>query len=149
MKLIAYIAGVIILVVGLFLILRPTPTKAPEATTDFLLTEELVTYFSDQLEAPILEEVGQPIEGFTPTMISSRFPGLRLEDFDGAEAVQGRYEYQNGTLEFVFTTDEPPHSAADALTLEGMKTLLSNLAERSEVVVDSKSEIDDIVESLQ
>ena len=146
---IVYISIVIAVVVGAFLILRPTPTKAPEATTDFLLTEELVTYFSEELENPIIEEVGQPIEGFTPTMISSRYPGLRLEDFNGAEAVQGIYEYANGTLEFVFTADTPPHSAADALTLVGMKTFLSNLAERNEVIVDSRSEIDDLIEVLK
>ncbi len=146
---ILYIGIVIAVVLGAFFVLRPTPGNAPEATTDFLLTEELVTYFSEELEDPIIEEVGQPIEGFTPTMISSRYPGLRLEDFNGAEAVQGVYEYTNGTLEFVFTADTPPHSAADALTLDGMKTFLSNLAERNEVVVDSKSEIDDLIEKIQ
>ena len=149
MKPIAYVGIVVVVLAGAFFVLRPTPAPAPEATTSFLLTGELVAYFTESIEASIVEEVGRPREGFTPAIISSRYSGLLLEDFDGAAAVQGEYQYNNGTLEFVFTTDESPHSAADALTEEGMRTLLFNLGERFEMVVDSRSEIDDLVSALE
>jgi len=140
---------ILVVVVGLFLILRPKNTPNEVLTTDFLLSEELVQYFVDELEQPIIDQLSQPIEGFTPAIFASQYGGISLEDFDGAEALQGTYVYINGTLEFQFEEGEIPHSAADTLTQEGMKTFLSNLAERNEVIVDTESEIDSLLETLQ
>ena len=149
MKLATRIALVVIVVGGLFLILRPRPNENPNPSLDFLLTDELVTYFVDQLEEPVIEEVGQPIEGFTPVMLTSYYPELKLEDFAGAEALQGRYVYSSGRLEFVFEEEAIPHSAADTLTSQGMKTVLSNLGKRYDMVIDTEPEIDSLIESLQ
>ena len=149
MKPIVYVGIIAAVLVGAFFVLRPSPQVVPEPTTSFLLSDELVAYFTENIEASIVEEIGRPREGFTPAIISSRYAGLLLEDFHGAEAVQGEYQYNNGTLEFVFTTEESPHSAADALTEAGMRTLLANLGERFEIVVDSQAEIDDLMSAIE
>lgn len=149
MKLTSWIGIIVLVVVGAFFVLKPAPVADTQLTTDFLLSGELVSYFAEELEAPIVERLGQPIEGFTPAILTSEYKQLAPKDFDRAEALQGVYEYKGGTLEFVLGDTDVPHSAADTLTQEGMRTVLSNLGTRLGIVVDSKGEIDTIIESLR
>ena len=132
-----------------FFLLRSRNTRTPELSTRFLLNEDIVVYFSEAIEQPVIDGVGQPVEGFTPAMLTSYYSGLRLADFHQVEAVQGGYVYQDGSLEFVFNSDNPPHSSADAITGEGMRTLLFNIGNRFDIVVDSKSEVDQIIDYIR
>lgn len=138
----------ILLFLIVLFIFKPNRSKQ-EFSLSFLITEELVDYFMEEIEVSLPEEVTLPPEGFTPAILTNYYPSLLLEDFNGVTAVQGVYNYRNGTLEFTLGKDGVPHSAADSLSGEGMKTLLYNLAKRNEIILDTKSEIDDLIEKIQ
>ena len=102
------------------------------------------TEFAHGLETEVQTKLGQPIEGYEPVMFLQVFPGLIPEDFDGAEATIGHYTFTSGTLEHDLENAEMVHSAAPALTDDGMKTLYKNVAkrlEKNDVTYDGNTEL--------
>ena len=105
-------------------------------------------FFTSSIEEIYVQEVGQPIEGFEPGMYLSHFPGIRPSDFEGVIAEQGVYRVQDGEV-VLDENDEPQHSAGGAITSNGMKTLLLNIAVRTELPVATGSDVDDLLESIR
>lgn len=89
--------------------------------------------FQMALEQKVITEIGQPIEGFEPAMFMQVFPGLEASDFDGVEAAIGRYEYDGFELKHDLGEVEMIHSAAQAVTEDGIETLFTNVAYRLHV----------------
>ncbi|HLC96580.1 MAG TPA: eight-cysteine-cluster domain-containing protein [Candidatus Nanoarchaeia archaeon] len=110
---------------------------------------ELAPYFQQQMNTQSIEEIGQPIEGFEPEMYMQVYPGIKKSDFDGVKAELGTYYYQNGNLNFVLDDANPIHSAARAITLGGIMTLLNHVSERIMGGVNSKEDIDNLLFNLQ
>ena len=114
-----------------------------------LSLSELASYLQQQMNQYYIQEEGKPIEGFEPEMYIQVYPGIKKSDFDGVKAELGTYYYRNGNLNFVLDNANPIHTAARAITLEGIATLLNHLSERIMGGVNSKAEIDDLLFNLQ
>ncbi len=83
-------------------------------------------YSNEKLREGVIDRIGQPIEGFVPFMFMQAFSGLVLKDFDGADALLGEYEIVDKELTFIMNEGGPIHSAAEAISEEGMKTVFAN-----------------------
>lgn len=104
-------------------------SQLPESTSppvEALTSSE----FQDELEELVRIEIGQPIEGYEPEMFMQVLPGLLAEDFNGVEAQIGVYKYLNGELKHEIPQGVIVHSAASAITVKGVETLLVNIVER-------------------
>lgn len=110
--------------------------------------ERVGGFFTSTIQGIYIKEVGQPIEGFEPGILMSHFAGMFPEDFEGVAAEQGVYRLQDGEVMFE-ENDEPKHSAGGAITDDGMKTLLKNIAARTELPVSTGSEVEELIESLR
>jgi hypothetical protein len=108
--------------------------------------EHNVKAFQTTLEAKVVADVGQPIEGFMPGILLQEFSGLRESDFDEVDVMIGHFEYANGDLIHDLEGAEMIHSAADALTNEGYETLLENVAERLGVMMHDG--LDEVIEKI-
>jgi len=109
---------------------------------------ETVEVFRFTLEDEVRKKVGIPVEGFEPQMFLQVFPGLVETDFDGVEASIGGYVIENGRLEHKIDETKLIHSAAQAISREGYKTLLHNIAQRIEVDFTTDGTITDIIGAL-
>lgn len=105
-------------------------------------------YFIERFEAIAVERGGQPIEGFEPNMFLRVFSKLEARDFDGVEAAQGVYTFEEGALTFTQDTSVPEHSAARAITEEGMQTLLDAILENHSGSLQTEAGIDMFLNSL-
>lgn len=110
----------------------------------------LVTYFTVKLQERVVTIMFQPIEGFEPFMFMDVYPGLISEDFEGVKSLQGIYEIKDGNPEFRLTvrSGEPIHSAGQAISNEGMATLLGNVSKRLDISVDDEGSINSILNIL-
>ncbi|MDP2629560.1 MAG: carboxypeptidase-like regulatory domain-containing protein [Candidatus Harrisonbacteria bacterium] len=109
---------------------------------------ELAQYFALRMREEGVSRIGQPIEGFDAELWMRAFSQLRPEDFDGVDALQGEYEFEDGILEFKQSNTMPIHSAAQMISEEGMAELLHNLATRMEVKVESREDVELIISAL-
>jgi len=98
-------------------------------------TIDVQAYFNEKLREGVIDRIGQPIEGFVPFMFMQAFSGLVLKDFDGADALLGAYEIVNKELAFIMNEGGPIHSAAEAISEEGMKTVFANIQRRTNVLI--------------
>jgi len=120
-----------------------------ENDTDHIEDEEtLLSYFNESLEDEVVRLFGQPIEGFVPDMFLSAFPGMKIEDFGGVEALLGVYQIRDGQLVFIENESEYFHSAVWTITSDGMEILYDNILARLDTVVESKEDIDKLVNSI-
>jgi len=108
----------------------------------------VAAYFAEQMRVIGVEQIGQPIEGFDSFQYKRAFPGLEKEDFNEVEALQGVYAFTNGDLQFTQFTDGLIQSAAQAVSEEGMQTLLKNVARRLEIEVTDTVSIDTLVREI-
>ncbi len=121
-----------------------TSDPAPSVHTDPVLTDVFVY----TLEEEVQRKIGQPIEGYEPSMFLEVFPGLAETDFEGVEASIGFYTISQGRLVHELGTPELVHSAAGAVTRRGMETLLHNVASRLEIDLARDGTITDIMRAL-
>jgi hypothetical protein len=101
------------------------PLTAPEQT------------FKEALEHAVHSGQEEVVGGYTPDMLMSALPRLLPEDFSGASAVIGQYEYKDGQL--TYTNTEVVDGAADNLSDEGVRTLRNNVYRRLNLSPDKDS----------
>ncbi len=121
----------------------------PAANTgDSSISKEAVQEFTDQMRAGTIARVGQPIEGFEPTMFMQAFPGLTANDFNNVDALIGLYRYQNGEAVYDLNGEIETHSAARAISDEGMLTLLLNIADRLNYDLTGNETVADVLAAI-
>ncbi len=105
-------------------------------------TTDVQEYFNEKLREGVIDRIGQPIEGFVPFMFLRAFSGLVPNDFDGADALLGEYRIKEKELSFIVDEGGPIHSAAEAISEEGMKTVFANIQRRTNVLIITTDEVD-------
>jgi len=101
--------------------------------------------FASTLREAVDRERGQPTEGYTPRMFIAVFPGLVVTDFEGVESSIGKYVVVEGELVHVTPPGRPLHSAAAAVSNQGLATLLTNVAKRTQIDLTQDGTITDIM----
>lgn len=101
--------------------------------------------FNEKLREGVIKRIGQPIHGFMPSMFIEVFPGIVPKDFDGAGALLGKYKIVEKKLIFIMDEGGPIHSAAEALSKEGMKTVFSNIQRRTNVSITTADGVDSLL----
>ena len=105
-------------------------------------------YFSDKLFERGIEKLGaMPIEGFDPELYKGAFPGFVDSDFDNAEAIGGKWVFENNNLEWI-KEEEVITSADGTITEEGLAIVLDNLSKRLQIEVNSQLDVDRIIDVL-
>jgi len=122
-----------------------TRNNAPAATA---VDPDIVDVFQFTLQDEVRKKLGQPIEGYEPQMFLRVFPGLTETDFDGVKASIGRYVIEDGRLQHQMDNTGLVHSAAGAVTRVGMETLLTNVATRTGIDLQTDGTITDIMSVL-
>ena len=110
-----------------------------------LSTISVQEYFNEKLREGVIDRIGQPIEGFVPFMFMQAFSGLVLKDFDGADALLGEYKIVDKELAFIMNEGGPIHSAAEAVSEEGMKTVFANIQRRRNTLIATTDEVDGLL----
>jgi hypothetical protein len=113
-----------------------------------MVTDEVASIFGTRLMARGIELQGQPIEGFDSGLLIMAFPGLKGEDFDQVEALEGVYKFEDGELVFDRNTSQPMSSAERMVTEEGYRTLLVNISERLDKVPNDEQDVIEIIELI-
>ncbi len=108
-------------------------------------TIDVQEYFNEKLREGVIDRIGQPIEGFVPFMFLRAFSGLVPNDFDGADALLGEYKIMEKELAFIMDEGGPVHSAAEAISEEGMKTVFANIQRRTNVLITTTDEVDGLL----
>ncbi len=108
-------------------------------------TIDVREYFNEKLREGVIDRIGQPIEGFVPFMFMQAFSGLVLKDFDGADALLGEYKIVKKELAFIMDEGGPIHSAAEAVSAEGMTTVFANIQRRTNVLITTTDEVDGLL----
>ena len=100
---------------------------------DALLVQPQVgeaTDFTEKIKSYVVENIGQPIEGFSADIYLQAFPGLLEVDFNRVKTREGAYAYADGKLGFVRTRNDVSTSAEEAISKEGHQTLFENIRGR-------------------
>ena len=108
-------------------------------------TIDVQEYFNEKLREGVIDRIGQPIEGFVPFMFLRAFSGLVPNDFDGADAFLGEYKIKEKELSFIVDEGGPIHSAAEAISEEGMKTIFANIQRRTNVLIVTTDDVDGLL----
>ena len=123
-----------------------TPDVPTQSTSDInIRTNDVQGYFIEELRQGVIDRIGQAIEGYVPFMFMQAFSGLVVSDFDGADAILGEYKIVEEELEFVMDEGGPIHSAAEALSEDGMKTVFANVQRRANVLITTTDEVDGLL----
>ena len=121
------------------------PQDAVRVYAGAIGTIDVQEYFNEKLREGVIDRIGQPIEGFVPFMFMQAFSGLVPKDFDGADALLGQYKIVDKELAFIMDEGGPIHSAAEAVSEEGMKTVFENIQRRANVLVTTTGEVDGLL----
>ncbi len=108
-------------------------------------TIDVQEYFNEKLRERVIDRIGQPIEGFVPFMFLRAYSGLVPNDFDGADALLGEYRIKERELSFIVDEGGPIHSAAEAISEEGMKTVFANIQRRTNVLIITTDDVDGLL----
>jgi hypothetical protein len=120
-------ALLLFILIGAGVYVSSQPGEVPDNGSEYSISEKAVQEFTDKMREGTIARVGQPIEGFEPFMFMQAFPGLMAQDFDGVDALIGLYRYQDGEVVYDLNGEVETHSAARAISDEGMRQLLSNI----------------------
>ena len=107
-----------------------------------------VDIFRFTLEDEVQKKIGTPIEGYEPQMYLQVFPGLVESDFDGVPASIGKYVMVEGRLVHKLDETQLIHSAAGALTRQGIAALLVNVSQRIDVDLNAEGTLTDIFSAI-
>jgi len=108
-------------------------------------TIDVQEYFNEKLRKGVIDRIGQPIEGFVPFMFLRAYSGLVPNDFDGADALLGEYKIKEKELSFIEDEGGPIHSAAEAISEEGMKTVFANIQRRTNVLIITTDDVEGLL----
>jgi len=144
--LLAVLINIIFIFFGGFDVLQRFISDAPEKNNN--IQADIVDIFRFTLEDEVRKKIGMPKEGYEPAMFIKVFPGLVETDFDGVQASLGVYQMHEGTLQYVLDDSKLVHSAAKAITREGYRTLLHNIANRIDIDLSSTGTITDVMRSI-
>ncbi|PIR38310.1 MAG: hypothetical protein COV34_01740 [Candidatus Zambryskibacteria bacterium CG10_big_fil_rev_8_21_14_0_10_42_12] len=144
MKTFYIILGILLVVLGGFWLLGSR--EAGDDTQN--ITTELTEYFAERMTTLGVRGGMMPIEGFDAGLLIGAFPGLIKADFQDVETFEGHYEIQAGELVFVRDQEQPISSAERTVSNEGYGTLLQNLSTRLDMTVNSESDIDAIIDTI-
>lgn len=86
--------------------------------------------FTSKIQSFVVENVGQPIEGFSAIVYLTAFPGLLNVDFNNVETLGGKYAYKDGKLNFVRKESKRISTADEILVEKGYETLFNNIRDR-------------------
>lgn len=86
--------------------------------------------FTSKIQSFVIQNIGQPIEGFSAEIYLQAFHGLTEQDFNEVETIEGEYIYSNGKLTFTRKQTKYISSAEHAIMGKGHATLLNNLRAR-------------------
>ena len=139
----------IVLVVALagssYVFLAAPDVDAQDTTAVHLSTNSIQEYFNEELRGGVIDRIGQPVEGFVPFMFMQAFSGLVPKDFNGADALLGQYKIVDQELAFIMDEGGPIHSAAEAISEEGMKTVFANIQRRTNMLIATMGEVDGLL----
>lgn len=141
-KIIISIITIAAVAYGIFMFTSPKSAKNIE------VSDEAASQFTNLIWGKVIESLGQPIEGFEPEMILSVWPGIKASDFDGVEAIGGVYKTESEEVIFMERTGGVKTSADRAVTPEGMKILLGNVAQRLDLPAKTENDAKNITQSL-
>lgn len=120
-----------------------------EKQGDSVSTQELASYFADEVFERGVADGVIPVEGFDAGLLLGEFPGLTPEDFDNVETFEGIYSIEEGDVIYTRTVNQPVTSAERTVSKEGYATLLENLSRRLEFPVYNKENIDELLNMLE
>ena len=103
-----------------------------------------VSQFTGIIQGFVIKNIGQPIEGFSASIYLQAFPGLLEADFDGVEALEGKYAYENGKLNFERRKSGRMSSAEEMIIEKGHETLFNNIRGR----LGNNLSVDEIVRGI-
>jgi len=95
-----------------------------------------------------VEQLGQPIEGFSAFMYLEAIPGLIEADFDGVKTPEGIYKLEGGELKFKRTVTDLVISGEESLSNNGYKKFLKNLSKRLDVKIKKEADITILLEKV-
>ncbi len=122
-------------------------TKKQEERT-VSLRPDVVDVFRYTLEEAVDKKDGRPTDGYEPYMFLAVFPGLVETDFEGVQASIGYYTIEEGRLVHKLDDTQLIHSAAKAITRDGIQTLLNNVATRTGIDLSGEGTITDIMSAI-
>ena len=140
-----FIVLVVAVVDSYYLYLTAPDDDAQDTSAINTSAIDVQEYFNEKLREGVIDRIGQPIEGFVPFMFLQGFSRLVLKDFDGADALLGEYKIVEKELAFIMDEGGPIHSAAEAISEEGMKTVFANIQRRTNVLITTTDEVDGLL----
>ena len=143
-----FIVLVVAIVGSYYLYLTAPDDDAQDTSAINTSAIDVQEYFNEKLREGVIDRIGQPIEGFVPFMFLQAFSGLVPNDFDGADALLGEYKIVEKELAFIMDEGGPIHSAAEAISEEGMKTVFANIQRRTNVLITTTGEVDGLLPFL-
>jgi hypothetical protein len=145
-----FIVIVILLLFLVILYFNYASQNSPDVNVNTgAIPESVQTYFVNAIWEKGVENLGgaMPVEGFNPELYKGAFPGMVNSDFQNTEAIGGEWVLQNGELSYI--KDNSDITSADGtLTEEGIKTLLKNVAKRSNLEIQTNADADSLLNSL-
>ena len=109
------------------------------------ISADVQEYFNEKLRAGVTKRIGQPIHGLEPFMLMRAFPEIIPEDFDGADALLGRYKIVENELIFIRDKGDFVHSAEKTLSEEGMEMVFENIKKRAAEAVVTTEDVDGLL----
>ncbi len=122
-------------------------TPVDSGNTSSGLSQADKTRFIDTVRAKVVAEIGQPIEGYEPFMFMRVYPGLIAQDFNNIDALIGRYVVANGQVTYDLNGEQELHSAARAISDEGMEQLFLNILARISLMAGS-DQVDGVLNAI-
>ncbi len=135
----------LLVVIGVGSYILYAASSAPSTNEKPSIAKAVVDEFIQKARGEVITKVGQPIEGFEPFMFRTAFPGLQASDFANVDAMIGLYRVEDGEIIYDLNGEPELHSAARAITDEGMEQLLANILARVSVSAESPNLVDDVL----
>jgi len=111
---------------------------------DEVIVSGEIAIFTGKIQDYVIENIGQPIEGFNADIYLLAFPGLMEVDFNLVETSEGIYKYSDNELIFMRREVEFITSAEEMILDKGHKTLFENVRDR----LDNDLSVDEIITNL-
>ncbi len=92
-----------------------------------------------------------PVEGYDPDLYMGVYPALAKEDFDGTEAIGGKWiigEKRENELIFLRNENEEISTADGTLTNEGIKKFLGNIAKRLNIQIENEDDLELLIDKI-